>query len=1046
MRTTLLVLASLMMVSKLSTQAVEQPLLGATRFLQQVESATSTHDTSKSAKATPLNRLGRDMGAYQAKQATLTPDTAASEWLALYDRFLALPQSMNRNSDDPNSDAGTNAPTLPGLLNIMPGPAAWPTLSRLMHQRPPETGPKSMRNGTRNIMFSLLNNDTSSLLKDVEALDASIKALTGNDRRSSDSQWQGLKTELIRATTSGTNLVNEFRQLLAQQKNSQGQEVTDIKVPNLVALAGATEAETLLLEALTLPRIRLSISEAGETRKLAQRLARQHSGELKQPQWGLISSIDQTDLYEAMAKQFPPPKTNETTSVLSPFLGGFNSRYYSGRQDSEQNRYRQQATVYYMLGLLAQNRSEDAVKVLNANFSSTEEPSYGWGYGFKWTNVENLIPRATLYAFLKQALKSNPELPFWDEYVRLSLLEGKTGEVASELKEQLANKKLPLIQQTRLLTQLAHVHLAADEVEAGVACLMQIPMLNLAGESARNQTQLKSEQTRVATQIAELGKLLNRKDWVEQGIALALKRANEETAPDGEGADYNFETSLIPLLTTHGRYAEAEAAILQSIEAKARKAKSQSPMVRQYQNFSDLFSTELIMLAGVYNQAGRHADVLTLMENCPWWSATDVKNLNENWCEGKTPPVMVAEALINAGRKDEAVRILKYVVEQNPTSDKGYEPLMGIASTELLPWLDGLYQLDRFEERPLIWKAVLLLKAGKLDDAEKVVREALKVDPTDGEQPAGDRVRGYGVLADILKAKGNLKDAEFFAKVVKSVRVAEQGDALTSAKLIKRSLALYEEAEGLFVDAYCVQWRLGERLNALGRTAEAEKHYELAFERMPEQFGQVANLCFGCEGVFQSKSSQSAADRILTRMEKSGSSRPQVYFLLGQLREAEERFTEAYSYYQRAVELDPDYLDGWKKLAELAETLFIPAADRDRISLHMLQLDPLQRHSYGASLDKIMDFKGLWTVLEANRRPVMKSPTELFVLKAARDRREKEKTEAQSSMSYRHYYEQRHQAPSWGKLLTSHHLMQQLLNLQQDGQNRYSSMGDFDFD
>ena len=45
----------------------------------------------------------------------------------------------------------------------------------------------------------------------------------------------------------------------------------------------------------------------------------------------------------------------------------------------------------------------------------------------------------------------------------------------------------------------------------------------------------------------------------------------------------------------------------------------------------------------------------------------------------------------------------------------------------------------------------------------------------------------------------------------------------------------------------------------MGNLAEARKHYEIAFRRMPEQFGQVASFCFGCEGVFNHPES-----RILT--------------------------------------------------------------------------------------------------------------------------------------------------------------------------------------
>lgn len=1029
MKKSLLFFVMLTLATQITTQAAERPLLGATQFLQRVEAAAAP-EAAASIKVTPLQRLGKDLADYRVKQASLKPEVAAADWLDLYDRFLALPQSGNNPFEAESPDKPAATPTIQTLLNAMPGPDAWPFLSTLIGQRPPEKGPKALRNGTRQILFSLLNGNPTNLLADANALDAALKTRSGQNSSSSQ-QWPSLKQKLMHSAASGTNLVNDFQQLLVDLKKLNNTEATEVKAPDLVALAGPAEASRLLLEALTQPRIRLTITEGGETRKLAQSLALQHVSELKEPQWELISSLDQTELYEAMAKQFPQKKNSESSEVLSPFVSGFRGSSYS-YWNSEQNRYRQQATIYYMLGLLNQKRSDEAVKVVCANFASADLSSYYW-FSFKWTRVESMIPRTVLYEFLKQALHGNPELPFWDEYARLALLEGKSEEAAAALKTQLAEKKGTLLQQARLTTQLAHIYFSADQVEAGLACLMQIPEFSLNGESAADQSNLRSEQIKAAIEITTLGKVMNRKEWTEQGLALALK-LSQKAADQNAGGRYNADNSLINLLIEYGHYADAEAILLRAIEAKIEKSKTQDPQARRYQDFDDPFSMELMLLARLYNQAGRHADVLYLMEKYPWWAVDDLKALTENGCDGKPLTVIVAEALIDAGRKEEAMRILKYAVEQNPSNDKVYEPLMGISSSELLPWLDNQYQMDRLEERPLIWKAALLLKIGKLDEAEAVAREALKVDPTDGEQPAGDRVRGYGVLSDILKAKSNLKESEFFAKVVQSVRIAEHGDALTHSMLIKRSLALYEEAASLFADAYCVQWRLGERLNALGRTEEAEKHYELAFARMPEQFGQVASLCFGCEGVFQSQSSRGAADRILSRMEKAGSPRPQVYFLLGELREAEERFSDAYHYYQRSVELDPAYLDGWKHLAELTDSLFIPAAERDRITLHMLQLDPLQRHSYSGSLDKIMDFKGLWTVLEANRHPDPKVPPELFVLTAARARHEKEKSRNQGAMGYRHFSYQRNQASSWGAILKSHALIQGLLNLQQEGQ------------
>ena len=100
-----------------------------------------------------------------------------------------------------------------------------------------------------------------------------------------------------------------------------------------------------------------------------------------------------------------------------------------------------------------------------------------------------------------------------------------------------------------------------------------------------------------------------------------------------------------------------------------------------------------------------------------------------------------------------------------------------------------------------MWKAYLYFKDGQLDIAEKLIRQAMSVDPTDGEQKAGQRVHSYELLADILEAKGDLENASFFRDVVKSVRIAEEGDELSRAGLVNRSIEYYHEAMGIFADA-----------------------------------------------------------------------------------------------------------------------------------------------------------------------------------------------------------------------------------------------------
>ena len=245
MKKSLLFFVMLTLATQITTQAAERPLLGATQFLQRVEAAAAP-EAAASIKVTPLQRLGKDLADYRVKQASLKPEVAAADWLDLYDRFLALPQSGNNPFEAESPDKPAATPTIQTLLNAMPGPDAWPFLSTLIGQRPPEKGPKALRNGTRQILFSLLNGNPTNLLADANALDAALKTRSGQNSSSSQ-QWPSLKQKLMHSAASGTNLVNDFQQLLVDLKKLNNTDATEVKAPDLVALAGPAEASRLLL-------------------------------------------------------------------------------------------------------------------------------------------------------------------------------------------------------------------------------------------------------------------------------------------------------------------------------------------------------------------------------------------------------------------------------------------------------------------------------------------------------------------------------------------------------------------------------------------------------------------------------------------------------------------------------------------------------------------------------------------------------------------------------------------------------------------------------
>jgi tetratricopeptide (TPR) repeat protein len=639
------------------------------------------------------------------------------------------------------------------------------------------------------------------------------------------------------------------------------------------------------------------------------------------------------------------------------------------------------ARIFYTMGLIAGNRVKDAIEQAKG---LTSEDITSRDFEKVWHSFEKIRYSNELAQFCEGLLTALPELPLWGNCgVAASSAEARQKLI--DIVEAAGNKPdIGLAAGVRIKERNIEVLLAVDRVDDAVKLLNQIVIIKTGNEALPDQQAIALVKYRLLARMCELGKLLNRSDLIQRSVDLALGLMKDY----GQGLNSAWSESttsidtIIDTLLNSGDYAQAEKMELATIQTSLK-----SPQLGNLPNKREAFVANgvlvgaLTRLAEIYDRAGRPDEVIKLLDRSPLWGASDLMMLE---ITGQKLQPVAAAALHRAGRDAEAVEILKGYLYGYPDDDKAYQVLVDISGAALIPWLDQLYERDRFEERPLIWKAYLLKQQGKLEEAESTARRAIKIDPTDGEEKAGDRGRAYVVLADILKTRGKQDDARFFEGVVAAVKIAEDGDAFTKAGLLRKSLSYYERAAESFADAYCVQWRMAERLAAFGDHDGARKHYEIAFERMPEQFGQVANFCFGCEGVFTHQQSQSVAEEVLTRLAKTVGQKPQVQFLLGQLRESQGRKAEAYRYFRKAAELDPNYLDAWKAAYDLKADVFLTQEEMDEIALRIIRQDPMHRHGH-IDIDEIFDQQGLWLVYEQASKQQVRIPESLFTLTASKN-------------------------------------------------------------
>ena len=773
--------------------------------------------------------------------------------------------------------------------------------------------------------------DQAAAQKQMEALTREFTAEHGADRDAL-------------APFMNSPLIARYLMSLEQDPAAPDNSIRSVPVPDLVKLVGPEQAEVLLRRALELPA-KLSLSEASgaATSKLARELAQELVADLKAPSWGLANAVDQGGLFEALLRRFSAPNPKD-------------------------DHYRdfQTAGGYYLVGLIQQGRTQDAV-------AFARRMGAGSDLHLPYEVMEALEKSGeapALWEFLRDWLGQFPAAREWDRFNRLSAQLGRQDELKALIKTMAASGAFAGLDRLRVQEMQAEAELATDDLAVAVTRLESVVLLAPATSPAERTSQI--DLTIKLLQLADL-----REDATGfasmQATAEALLGKNWEEAP---GEALSGSIKLVTTLNRLGRLAEGYRigrATLERVAVFKQRAAAQPPKEGEEEKMR-LPEYELRNLLGEQLRAAvelsRWPEALALVQENPGWNASDVSGLLRERVASNQRPVgfyMAQVALHQPADPARARRILEAQLVATPGVDAVYEAYLGLAKKEAAPLLEKLRAADRYEERPLIWQARLELDAKKWDAAIATLQQAITIDPSDGEEGRGDRMRVYAFMALAQRGKGDLVKAKFFENVVRSIRLSETADRWFETGAYAHAIALYRQALGFFQDAYCIQSRLAVRLAAEGKVDEAAEHYRRAFELMPDSFGRVESHCFGCEHVFAGEKSQGVAEQVFTTMLAARPDKPQLHYLLGYLRKEQERPAEAAEHFRRAVELDPLYLNAWSKLAELETKLSFTPEQRDDLQLKLLALDP-GRHHASPDLGHVTDLARLWRVMaEAGR-------------------------------------------------------------------------------
>ena len=279
--------------------------------------------------------------------------------------------------------------------------------------------------------------------------------------------------------------------------------------------------------------------------------------------------------------------------------------------------------------------------------------------------------------------------------------------------------------------------------------------------------------------------------------------------------------------------------------------------------------------------------------------------------------VLYITSLKDQGQREEAVRLCRELIACTLDFDELYKLHIELDSEGSAEFFKKIRAYDPFEERPVMWLGHLELQRGNLDAARKLVDRAIALDPSDGDQGVNTRMQVYNVLADILEKQGDLEKAKFFREVTTAIREGEKADKFLHAELHQEAIRRYKEALKHFEDAYCLQSRLAKTYLEQNNVTLAMVHFEKAFELMPVSFGPVESHCFGCEGIFDDKRVHQLAQESFARMIAKRPDNPRTYYLLGLLLEEMKKPEEAFSSYEKAFALDPDYFNCLRRMVNL---------------------------------------------------------------------------------------------------------------------------------
>ena len=590
------------------------------------------------------------------------------------------------------------------------------------------------------------------------------------------------------------------------------------------------------------------------------------------------------------------------------------------------------AGIVYGLGLAEAGKTDQAVR-----FFSNAKPDDNGGWQ---PNVQEDKPQwGSLFAATSMLLDRRPIPTLEPVYVQLGQFLGRSEDVFKRIDVWLAEPGISPVARQNLLGIRASLELASPHPESAVSDLEQAITIP-------NPYNVENSADRLIALGVETGNL--------DIVSFAAKAAASTSTVGGQPPFFDAYNRM-------GRLADAQNACLNAITDTHNvntAAEGEGHLKYAFPGIGN-------QLAEVYYEAKQPPQVIALLDEYRKWGASDLESLltqDRNDEEGRFLAAgrplgfYAAWAFAQTGDQAKAVRILRALVCLDLKDDAPFELLNRLQEQALLPLYDRLIAAYPCETRPLMWKGDLLLKLGKPADAEKAVRAAIALDPTDLDAPTGCREAAYGILSRILRAEGKPDEADQCHKVVEAASLVERAHELKEYGIKSRAMEILEQAIDKNPKDFEAHLGYADILNELGRDSDAQHEYRIAAGLALSSEGPTGRRRYGW--YFDRPSGGPFAEEV-ARLLKEHPTDPGLLTLAGDLSVQTGDDREALADYEHAVAANPKYLRAWQGITDLAQSGVPSAAQCRQAVLALIQLAPLGYVNSDA-IAASGDFAALW--------------------------------------------------------------------------------------